>query len=172
MGGDAASIQRKVDGLPGFVKKNLFDNNLTIDVVGDSVVEARPDFAGVRPRGWPLGKTWDVVPGLFSADTNTVILATNGKYPTGSFDMYYHEIGHAFDHYNGLSISDRFMSAYSSDKSSMSSYFLQPGKAGPSEAFAESFARYYGGDPKIKSNWPNLNSYMGTLKTCIPNGGC
>ena len=172
MGGDTAAVQAKVNALPGFVKKNLFDNNLTIDAVSNSVVEARPDLAGVRPRGWPLGKTWDVVPGLFSQDTNTVIVATNGKYPTGSFDMIYHEIGHAFDFYNNLSTSKDFMSAYLADKSYLGSYFLQPGKAGPSEAFAESFARYYGKDPQMKTNWPNLNTYMGTLKSCIPSGGC
>jgi hypothetical protein len=51
-----------------------------------------------------------------------------------------------------LSQSATFKSAYST--AGLTGYYAQPGAAGLSEAFAESFANYYGGN----SSYP-LNGY-------------
>jgi hypothetical protein len=110
-------------------------------------------------------------------DQNTVIIAADAdtpKVPTvagvpqegkppeprhGSSDMILHELGHAYDkamHY--LSKKKGFVVAYKTvPKEELSKYYIQPkdptnnplepSDDGRSEAFAETFARFYGGQP-------------------------
>lgn len=69
-------------------------------VCKSSITEVLTERAGVQPRGWPPGKTWDSVPGSFDRDSNRVIIATrDGQVPPmgdghGAHNLVIHEVGH------------------------------------------------------------------------------
>jgi hypothetical protein len=114
------------------------------------------------------------VPGVFLGDTNEVVIATTGhgtaagaKVPPtghghGAFDLAAHESMHGYD-LGGTGDKKHsdpaFVTARTKDMSKLGRYFKQAGDAGLEETFAESAARYYGGDPKMKNDWPNLWKY-------------
>ena len=63
----------------------------------------------------------------------------------------------------GSSLDPDFLAAYSADHASLSHYLQQPGEAGHGEAFAEVFARYFGGDTTLHHALPNLAAFFDTL---------
>ncbi len=145
-----------------------------IVVCRGSITEHRTDLAGVHPRGWPAGSTWDSVPGVFSSDRNELVIATTGHgtpagahVPAtgeghGSSNLVLHEGAHGIDHNGPAGVnsgSSGFNAARTADAPTLSAYENQPGAAGQEESFAESAARYYGGDPNDAANHPNLNNY-------------
>lgn len=98
------------------------------------------------------------MPGVFYKGTVAV-----GNGPHGSVDLALHEIGHAYDFASGHSSrSDAFAAAHAAAIDSLegtSSYYVQPGAAGPREAFAESFAAYFSGNAGFARQNPSLHSY-------------
>jgi hypothetical protein len=52
-------------------------------------------YAGVTPRGWPKGYTWDNVAGCYSSSDNCLLL---GIGEGGSNSIVFHEVGHAIDY--------------------------------------------------------------------------
>jgi hypothetical protein len=139
-----------------------------------SITDYRTDLKGVTPRGWPAGTTWDSVPGVYLNDKNEVVIATKGsgtkdgpKVPPtgeghGAFDLAAHESMHGYDlgGKGSPKHNDKaFLEARTKDLAKLGPYFTQAGEAGLQETFAESAARYYGNDPKMKTDWPNLYKY-------------
>jgi hypothetical protein len=145
----------------------LKKKGVKVVVCRGSVTEIRKDLKGVRPRGWPEGKTWDSVPGLSDPNTNRVIIAIrNGRVPPtgdghGAHNLVLHEVGHAIgDAVPSGGVTDpKFVAARNKDKSRLDAYEGQTGDAGVQETYAESFARFYGNDPADAKTYPNLHAY-------------
>jgi hypothetical protein len=133
-----------------------------------SVTAVRTDLAGVRPRGWPPGQTWDSVPGLFDPSNNRVIIATRGgAVPAtgdghGASNLVIHEVGHAIDHDTSASETPEFVAARTADAATLSAYESQSGEAGAEETYGESMARYHGGDAGDAAAHPSLHAYWAT----------
>ncbi len=164
-GGNVSEIQAELAKLPPDILTTLQNKGVTIVAVKDSIVEHLTHLKGVRPRGWPKGKTWDIVPGAYDPASNTVVIATSGKNGHGSFNLALHETGHAYDAAQGKpSQSAIFEAAWNADKSSLGTYYTQSGIAGLSETYAEGFASYYGGDSNYVKKHPNLNLYWQNRK--------
>jgi uncharacterized Zn-binding protein involved in type VI secretion len=146
-----------------------------IVVCRGSVTEHLTDLKGKPPRGWKNGKTWDSVPGAFDPNSNEVVIATTGHgTPAGAHvpgtgeehgatNLVLHEGAHGIDHNTPggkASQSPAFVAAHTADKPTLTDYEgtnVSP-EAARSEAFAESAARHYGGDPAA-ANHPNLDNY-------------
>jgi hypothetical protein len=171
IGGTAAETDRQLVvaelvKLPMAGLRALALANKRVVVCRDSVTEIRIDLRGVRPRGWPEGRTWDTVPGLNDPNNNRVIIATrNGRIPpTGdghaASNLVLHEVGHAVDDaVGGGSNTQEFQRARTADAAQLGSYFTQAGAAGLRETYAESLARFYGNDPNDAATYPNLHAY-------------
>jgi phage portal protein BeeE len=93
-----------------------------------------------KPRGWSAESTWKDVPGVFDPDANLVFAGDTSAH--GSTSLMLHELGHAMDHYGGISSSIEWSTAWEMAKSrpGVSPYFRQPGNAGAQEMWAEVFA--------------------------------
>jgi hypothetical protein len=106
---------------------------------------------------------------------------------TSSFDVRLHEPAHAWDTMNGSNgVSESqlssFQRAYAAENENLTAqaeaktrqdpanrdayyYYLQQPSSlggydpGAAEAYAESFARYVGGDPTLKTDWPHLSDF-------------
>ena len=152
-----AKMQKEVDQLPAGVRR-LLDANGTKIVVGDKISGVYPELAGVQPRGWPPGSTWDNADGMYSPSDKTTVI-TEHRVDDGKTvkneraeGVVKHEVGHAVDHAMGnFSQSDEFKAAYDKDVAALSpadraklAYLLQPGNAGKSETFAEVFGAMHG----------------------------
>lgn len=83
-GGDVDAVGTLLAGLPDDVFTALIDGGVKFVAVNDSVVEHLSHLKGVKPRGWPAGKSWNTVPGVYDPNSNTVVIATSGKYGHGS----------------------------------------------------------------------------------------
>jgi len=155
--GNTDAIKKELDKLPPSVLSTLASGGVKIVVVKDSVVEYRTHLKGVRPRGHPVGSTWDTVPG--SQNRGTVVVATSGKYFSPSISITLHEVGHAYDHLKGkLSQSSAFKQI--APKLFPGSRYFSANtntKGHLSESFAEAFARYYKG---YKNLQPEFVSYI------------
>ncbi len=120
------------------------------------------------PRGWPPGTGWTLVPGAFfpwpSDEVRVVIFGGSTMPPTGqghgSFNLWFHELGHAVDDVLDLSTLKEFLAAYFKDLARMGSYYQQPDDAGPSEAFAEGFCRFFEGDVTLPIDWPHIFDFF------------
>ncbi len=176
---DARSAAREMAKFPAPMLKVMADNGATIVSCRGSVTDAMPELAGVKPRGWPEGMTWDSVPGLYKPDTNEVLLATKGTdrhvaangEGHGAADLAGHEGGHCFDEITGSRKSDEtaFVNArqedidrLAEDGKNLGAYFMQSGKVGPQETFAESCALYFGKHAKMKTEWKSLHKFFAT----------
>lgn len=143
--------------IPDGWQRALVDNGTVIDV-GNTTVTGFPShahLAGVRPRGWPEGRTWDEVPGLYDPSANRVVLG-RGRHGTGSLAK--HETGHALDVALGsrgrdASKTGEFVHTYGVVKEHRAAqggrinpYYLQAGDAGREEMWAEAAGRYLAAD--------------------------
>jgi hypothetical protein len=144
--------------MPEPALQSLTDNKVKVIAAKGSITDYATDLKGVQPRGWPPGKTWDGVPGVYLPDRNAVVIATTGlgadlRVPAtgeghGSMNVVVHEASHAIDQNASAlrnSASPDFLAARAKDLANLPSYETQPGIAGPSETYAESAARFYGG---------------------------
>jgi hypothetical protein len=189
-GGTATADDAKAvaDGMKKFPKNVLEDLNKTgiqTECCRGPVTEVMPGLAGVLPRGWPPGSTWDNVPGVYSGSVKKVVVGTmdkggkrhvpgpnEGLVKHGTPDLIGHEGGHAFDAADGplKSKNAKFLEARDEDIATGTpcgmhghhdDYFLTVAEGGAndvgaiSETFAESFAMHLGSGAK----WPKLEAF-------------
>lgn len=117
---------------------------------------------GVRPRGWPKGTTWDHAGGgYWDSDKRIVVteyvaeMGRRGELKGSRVglgrkaNVFFHELGHGIDDALGeVSARSAFMEAYRKDAKKIRakrrarrySYFLQKGRAGRREIFAQAFS--------------------------------
>jgi Flp pilus assembly pilin Flp len=161
--------------LPPAVLQIAKENKVKVVVARTSVTDYVTELKGVKPRGWPPGSTWDTVPGLQhdKGGSPEVVVATmagaGGKRVMsnahGSHSLVLHEFGHAMDEVvkkeTGTmgSLHDDFKVARDRDLPHLRDYHKQPGEAGLSEAYAESFAAYYGNKRNMDKDWPALSKF-------------
>lgn len=159
---DRQAVARELARLPEAQLHALWARNTRIAVAQDSVTDVRTDLAGVTPRGWKKGQTWDQVPGLWDPQGNRVIIATrNGSVPVmgnghGSVNLVAHETGHAVDAVTGGHSNAGFQQARTRVLPTLSDYERQAGNAGLEESYAESLARYInnpGGTDALSAWW-------------------
>jgi HK97 family phage prohead protease len=152
-----ADFARAVRDIPPRAAKTMADAGIKVRA-GARITQLKPELKGVHPRGWPRGMTWDTAEGLYDRAQKAVHI-TEFYRPVGSKKfvpsgrirgVLLHESGHAFDHALGYpsNFSTAYIDAYADDVKQMAKdekfslgYYLQKGKAGRSEAFAELFAR-------------------------------
>ena len=169
-GGDANALMQEIDSLDPRLSRLL--GPLHWVAVPNSVDQ--DDEAGIdpdeKPRGYPdQGYGSDLTYGdLDGAAPNSkdIIIATDGgNAGDGSYNTVFHETAHGVDELNPKAFQSddpAFQKAYSGDVPSMTpgddDYYLDP-NSGRSESYAESFARYFGGDPTLQQDWPNMYNY-------------
>jgi hypothetical protein len=112
-----------------------------IDIVDGPVTDVMSELRGVTPRGWPPGKTWDDVPGLYDPSTHRVIVSGGGG-GHGCVSLVLHETGHAFDSALGDASSSVEFRQLRDGMDTTNPYYAQPGEAGREEVFAEGFAAW------------------------------
>lgn len=171
---DVALVRAELAGLPDRLQSDLHARGFRLVACRTAVTDARPDLAGVRPRGWPEGQTWDLVPGAYLPDEKAVVIATvpdpadpaqRRVPPQGwmhnAFNLVIHETLHADDY-----LADRlrchnaeFVSARETDFPALHAYEQQDGAAGLEETYAESGSRFFGGDPALGGEWPALTAF-------------
>lgn len=164
---DKAVVIEEMIKMPLPALSALKKKSVKVVVCRNSVTEIRTELKGVRPRGWPEGKTWDTVPGLNDPNNNRVIIATrNGRVPPtgdghGAHNLVLHEVGHAVGDavVSGGVTDPKFVAARDKDKAKLDTYEGQPGDPGVRETYAESFARFYDSDPNDAKKYPNLHAY-------------
>ena len=184
-GGDVSALSNEVQSLDPRLWNQL--KKLYWVAVPDSIDQ--DEAAGFNPneipRGYPKTNddsqlTYGDLDGVFdpNAKPPRIIIATSGNNAgDSSYNTVFHETGHGIDNLGvehptpqerGKLMSDlpTFLAAYDADKSQMTpgedDYYLNP-QSGRSEAFAESFARYFGGDSTLRRDWPNMYNYWATM---------
>lgn len=189
---DAALVVTELLAFPADMLLALITQGIRVVVCRGSVTDYLTDLKGVHPRGWRAGATWDNVPGDYRRTTNEVVIAVIGHRTAagphvprtgeghGSFNMVLHESTHAIDRQPFGSpprnSDPDFQAARTADFASLTPYQKQPGDAGLEETYAESAARFFGGDPTDAVNHPNLHAYWPkhipgpTLTNPLPGG--
>lgn len=184
--GDPSVVTNALSRLPPPVLQNLRDKGVRWIVVPDSADQGMPeaDLTSQRPAGWPAQRDpnnpdskldWGDASSIAVSPTaklpspNSVIIGTNNHQGDASYNVTLHETGNSHDFNNGQpSTSPAFRAAYEADAPNMTgpqnSYFLQqPEDANADrarrEAYAEGFARYYGGDNSLHRDWPAMYQY-------------
>ena len=196
------SVPDYVDSLVGSQGISV---HITLNDIGQDPDFSLNNNPNAIPRGWagqtasvpwsssPVPVTLGMLPGVFDPGSNEVILATSPVVPEGSYNVDDHEFGHGADRALGaiagspgglLSNSPGFLAAVAADTQALAGwssvgYFTPQGNPSGyvSEAFAESFAKYYGnvnsssadeaGDPNFgdggPQNAPHLFAFMQSL---------
>jgi len=183
---DEALVAQELAKMPPSMLQAMIDQGVHVVACRGSVTDYRADLRGVAPRGWPPGSTWDTVPGAYMPDTHEVAIAVTGYgTPAGphvpqtgeghaSANLVIHESTHAVDHAPGgdRSATDpNFTAARTGDLGGLPAYERQAGSAGAEETYAESAARYYGGDSHDAANHPNLHGYWSGDPVAPPPAG-
>ena len=174
---DVALVGKEFEKLPSALLKLLETSGMKITACRGSVTDHMTELAGVQPRGWPDGMTWDSVPGCYSPSTKQILVATKGhstgapEVPKtgdghGSANLALHEGGHAINLSQDpmLASAGEFTGARTPDLEGITAYEKQAGNAGLDETFAESSARYFSGDPASAESTPNLHKYWNKNK--------
>ncbi len=176
---DVAAFLPDVAKIPSSLLQAARARKISIVVCRNDVSDPVVALRGQTPRGWPPGSDWSQVPGTFAQAQREVVVAT-GTGPDGSrlakqtgdghgaYSLLLHEFAHGLDRMKAVKGFDsndaRFKRAYDADaerlRASGETYLLQPGVAGREEAFAELFARYFGGDPDVRTEYPNLSAWF------------
>lgn len=181
------AISTALDVIPEPVRKMVFAGGYDIRLA-NMLVDVRPDLAGVHPRGYPPGYTWENVDGAaFRGEKIIAIAQTCIHRATGkpfsinlnrSVGVALHEYGHALDDVLNATAANDFISAYNSDLVAIDKirltddekmdfdYMRQAGRAGREEVFAEIFAGLHGGKTASVDAvllFPNTVRYMQTL---------
>jgi hypothetical protein len=188
---DVTLVAADVAKVPAEILERAKAVGIKVVACRDSVTDYCTELKGVTPRGWPPGSTWDSVPGLYEPSRKAVVVATRAGATAdaprhvpvsgegeGAYDLFLHEFAHSLDYRHALtgvgSSSGAFLAAYAADKASLTAhqetYLLQPGKAGQEECFAETFDRFYAGDPALKEELPNLYAYWTSTDNKLTGG--
>jgi hypothetical protein len=171
---DARLVRNELVAMPMGALEIMTNNGTKVVACRGNITDYRTDLKGKTPGGWDPGDTWDIVPGVFLGDTNEVVVATIGHGTAagahvpangeghGSHNLTLHEAFHAVDLGHGgaaRSSEADFNAARTADAATLSQYENQPGAAGQRESYAESAARYFGGDPTDAATHPNLHDF-------------
>lgn len=137
------------------------------------VTTAAPELKKEKPIGQEIAQSYDEMSGVFSKEHGAIVAENFYDFGRSGKNQHLqntlaHEAGHALDHMLlDPSLSKEFISAYETDRKLMSAtqrqarqYFMQEGKRGPREAFAELVAALYATednflDSKIAKVFPN-----------------
>ena len=172
---DLAAVRSTAAQLPSQVLSFLRLKGARIIVCRGSITDHAKDLKGVRPRGWPAGMTWDIVPGVYLPNRKQVVVATlpmpgGRRLPVrgeghGSFNLLLHEAmhGHDFLKNHRLLRANKFVAARTADFARLGSYEQQAGDAGLQETYAESAARAFGRDTTLPAAWPQLAKFWALL---------
>ncbi|HRX78893.1 MAG TPA: hypothetical protein P5307_07510 [Pirellulaceae bacterium] len=175
--------QKATKSVPPQVWKTLDDAGWRVQLA-EFVVDAAPSLRGVRPAGWPRHLTWDNSDAIHLPTSKLLVVAEKRRNRSGDVvastrvaGVLRHEIGHAFDMASGgsgrlLSTAPSFIQAYQQDVSRIAAgnrtafaYYLQDGRNGLQETFAEAFAVALGGgssniEPaEFESSFPRVMAY-------------
>jgi hypothetical protein len=157
---DKELVAKELAKLPKSTLEQMKAQGTKVVACQGSVTDYDTSLKGKQPGGWPDGSTWDSVPGMYDPNTNKVVVATIGQNDPGgahvpitgeghgSANLTVHEAMHGVDAGAGgaaRSTGTTFGTARGQDVGSLGEYETQAGAAGPSETWAESSARYYGG---------------------------
>jgi hypothetical protein len=151
-------------------------------VIAPTIVDAHPQFATEKPRGYLHGGTYQNCPGLFMPNTKTIYVAEKASMGNNPFQQnvwifstVLHEFGHALDAMEYRSKSADFTKAYTEDSQRLTNelrntfyYFTQSDEAGPSELFAELFSIASGGSgyaPGMDSAFPRSFKYVKQIES-------
>jgi Pro-Pro endopeptidase len=168
---EAAKIISRIDNLPFTLLSRVGEENIKLKLFIGRLTDnpSVEHLAGIIPRGYTNGTTWDDVPGIGGSKTVLVKIGFSemGK-GHSSVNLELHEIAHSIDRhvYNGMQNNHEFMSIWKKEKAKLfpnRDYFL----TFPEEYFAETFALYYlGGDSRklLKKNAPETYKFMKRLK--------
>lgn len=144
--------------LPAAINSFLYEQGVSLVAV-TTLVAYLPELAGQRPRGWSDEAVWENVPGAALNERKLAIVAER-RLSGGCWRancnwkaVLRHEVGHLVDFLlRRFSWREQFSIAYARDIAKIPEtlreqlqYYLQPGKAGPEETFAELFAILIGG---------------------------
>ena len=161
------SFSRDIDEasrtIPPHVWQVVLEAGWRVSLV-EYVVEAVPSLRGMSPRGWPAGLKWDNTDAVHLPNSKLLIIAEKRRNKQGQIvactrtsGVLRHEVGHAFDVLSGetnrfQSAGQSFLNAYNADYFRMNptrrqelGYYLQRGRAGHEETFAEAFGIIFGG---------------------------
>lgn len=180
---DVDLVAAKLSQLPTAIIDDLRRRGIGVVACRDSVTDYRRDMAGVHPRNWPEGVTWDSVPGCYLPDERNVAIATIGdgadrRVPLtgekhGSFDLVVHEVMHADDYVaegqdnqTRRSANATFVSARNGDVFSGRLAADAYEAKNIEEAYAESAARVFGRDPLMA--WPELGGFWRDAALPVP----
>lgn len=170
---DVEAIRPEIARLSIAVLQKLIDKKAHVVVCRGSVTDVATNLKGKVPRGWQgLGLTWDNVPGTYLSNGKRVLLATlaadggGRRMPAtgeghGSINVALHETLHGHDFLSGHKpLKDaKFLAARLADFPRLPKYLQQAGDAGKQETYAESGARFFAGDPALKTDWPAIFAY-------------
>lgn len=175
---DVDAVVAELKKLPAPLLERASRSGVQVVACRGSITDHLTALRGVTPRGWPPGSTWDRVPGVYDPASMTVVMATHDGargerempdpgYGHGSVNALFHEFGHGLDGTNALGLDSRspaFRTAYTNDLPALrrenETYLLQPGDAGPEEAYAEMAAGYWGRDAAMATKFPNLHAFF------------
>ncbi|MBI5176319.1 MAG: hypothetical protein HY986_25775 [Candidatus Melainabacteria bacterium] len=137
------------------------------------VTTAAPELKNQKPVGQEIAQSYDEMSGVFSKEHGAIVAENLYSFGRSGKNQHLqktlaHEAGHALDHMLcDASLTVEFIAAYENDRKLMSAaqrqarqYFMQEGKRGPREAFADLVAALYGTednfqDSKIARVFPN-----------------
>ena len=150
-------VVQALQALPDSLKAEMFRRGLSVMVV-PNIPEYVPKIAAQIPRGYTSGD-YRFAHAIYDPRKNRLVVAERvARGPSAEvkvnklgIDATFHELGHAIDYAQGMvSAQPDFIAAYEEDKRHLTpkqvakdQYFLQPGKAGPAELFAELLSIHY-----------------------------
>lgn len=181
-GNFVSSIEEMIEQLPLSVLRMLKHKKGRITIL-PSTVESDYRMQNVRPRGYDSGSTWKNN-SAYCRGNNVYISQYRLNSSTGNYDTtdtevgsVRHEVGHAIDYCLGyVSQKEKFRHAYRLEAAQVPrqhrgrlSYYLQSGRGGPSETFAELCCAKFGGetDEWSKKNCELISKYFKNSKKIL-----
>ncbi|MEZ0312035.1 MAG: hypothetical protein ACAI38_09680 [Myxococcota bacterium] len=192
---DVEAVVSHLVRLPASVLVGIQRAGLSVVVCRGGVTDYVKTLEREPVRGHKAGDSWDKTPG--TVWNREVVIATMESLrvpgqrmvpPRGrghdTYDLILHELGHGIARNLGQfegtkTTADRsdahagatFLAARNEDWDRLRPYYRQDGRgsgAGADETFAESFARFYGGDPSLEHDWPALYRFWNDNRRAIP----
>ncbi len=174
-------VASALSALEESTKRTLREGGCKI-LISHTILTARPDMRGVKPRGYLHGGGYDNCPGMFDPSTKTLYVPEKASWRNSPpqlnrwvKEVALHELGHAYDHcLKEASERADYRKAVNQDHQKLTNtlrrtywYYTQPG-AGESELFAELFAVVHGAaesedQEKMPLFFPTTTKYMKDL---------